>query len=787
MLALDRKLLRDLWHLKTQNLAIALVIACGVAMTITMLSTQRSLEITRQNFYDRYRFGEVFLELKRAPESLQDRFAEIPGVRDVQTRVVVHAFLEVEELEQPVVAKIIGVPTTHLPVLNRVHLREGAPIDPEGQHQALVSEAFATAHGLRPGDQLKAVLNGRLQMLSIVGIALSPESIYEIQQGQIIPDPSSYGVLWMDERELSAAFDMEGAFNSASFTLLRGASEPEVIRQLDDLTATYGGAGAYPRKEQISHKFLAHEMKQLKGMGTVVPTIFLAVAAFLLNIVLSRLINTQREQIAVLKAFGYGWWHIGGHYLILTLLVGITGSIIGTMAGIMLGRGLTQLYTTLFHFPVFEFYLAEDVVWYGWIVAAISAAIGAYGGLRRALSLPPAEAMRPEPPANFRQSLIERLGLSRLLSPVGKMILRQLERTPQRTVMSVIGVSLAVAVMVLGNFMEDSVDSLLHLMFSETQRYDVSVSFSEPTNRSVEHELLDLPGVMRCEMFRGIPARLRSGPRERLVGIQGVDRANDLYRFVDASTRIIQLPPEGLLLSVELANLLEIHVGDEVIVEVLEGSRPVRRMQVTATIDDFAGLSAFGEVGDVARAVDAPETVSGAYLQVDRRHEKELLRELKEHPRVSGVNLKRSTVESFNETIAENLMTMRMVNVMFAAIIALGVVYNTASIALSERTRELATLRVLGFTRGEISSILLGELATITLCGLPLGCGLGYLFSVLTLQSIDREMFRIPLTISPRTYLFASGTVILSAMLAGLIVRRRLDHLDLVAVLKTRE
>ncbi|MCA9029971.1 MAG: ABC transporter permease [Planctomycetaceae bacterium] len=787
MYALDRKLLRDLWALRTQNLAISLVIACGVGMIIMSLSTQRSLEITRERFYDENRFGEVFVELKRAPDSLRDRLEEIPGMRDVQTRVVVSAFLDVEGLDQPAVGRINGIPSEHLPVLNRIHLRAGRNLDPLGQHEVILSEAFAGAHQFEPGDKLKVIINGRLQLMHVVGIALSPESIYEIQPGQMIPDPTSYGVLWMDERELAAAFDMEGAFNSAAFTLLRGASEPEVIRQIDALTEEFGGAGAYARSEQISHRFLDHEMKQLKGMGTVVPVIFLGVAAFLLNIVLSRLINTQREQIAVLKAFGYMWWEIGGHYLLMTLMVAFMGALMGTAMGIYLGRGLTHLYTTFFHFPVFEFYLAQDIVWIGWGIAVGSAFIGAIGGLHRALTLPPAEAMRPEPPANYQRSLFEVIGLSRLLSPIGKMILRQLERTPRRTVLSIVGVALAVSVMVLGNFMEDSVQKLMHLMFSETQRYDITVAFREPTNMAVESELIRLPGVLRCELFRSVPARFRAGHRERLVGIQGVPTDHELYRFIDEREEIIDLPPNGLLISTELANLLDVSVGDFIQVEVLEGERPTRSLQVAATIDDFAGLSAFTEITSLGNAIRESETASGAYLQIDLRQEQSLMRTLKEHPRIAGVNIKRSTVESFNKTIAENLLTMRMVNVIFASIIALGVIYNTARIALSERTRELATLRVLGFTRAEISSILLGELAVITIAGLPLGCALGNVFAIVALLSVDRELFRIPLTVLPKTYLLATGTAVVSALIAGLLVRRRLDKLNLIDVLKTRE
>lgn len=787
MRALDRKVVRDLMAMKGQALAIALVMGCGVATFVMSLSLLQSLSLTQEAYYERYRFAQVFARLKRAPESLATRIAEIPGVARVQTRTVVDVTLDVAGLTEPAAGRLIAIPERPTPGLNDVYLRAGRYIEPGRGTEVLVSEGFAAANKLTSGSQVLAVINGKRQALKVVGVALSPEYVYQIRPGEVLPDDRRFGVFWMGRDELAAAFDMKGAFNDVTLVLMPGASEPEIVRRLDRLIEPYGGLGAHGRSDQVSHRFISNEIRELRSMGMVAPIIFLSVAAFLLNIVLNRLIGTQREQIAALKAFGYSHLEVGLHYLKLVLLIDLVGVVIGAIAGGMMGRSLTVVYVRFFHFPVLRYHLDLWVIALAFLVSICAAVVGTLGAVRKAVRLPPAEAMRPEPPATYRPSLIERLAPGALVSPATRMILRHLGRQPLKAFFSILGIAMGTAVLVVGSFMEDAVNYLMDFQFNGAQRQDLTVAFVEPSSQRAINEVRHLKGVMSCEPFRSVPARLRFGPRSHRVGIMGLEPTTRLFRVLDVAWRDVPRPVTGLVLSEKLGELLDVRAGDMVTIEVLEGERPVRQERVERLIKDYEGTSAYMNIHAIRHLMHEGPTASGAFLRVDGAWANALYTRLKNTPRVSSVAVKKAALESFRDTVAENLMRMRAFNVAFAAVIAFGVVYNSARISLSERSRDLATLRVIGFTRGEISLILLGELAVLTVAALPLGMMLGYVLAWTASLANNTEMFRIPFVVNRSTFAMAGLVTILAALASGMIVRRRLDQLDLVGVLKTRE
>ncbi len=786
--ALHRKLLRDLWHLRAQVAAIGVVAAFGIATVLVTYSSYRSLVLARAAYYADYRFADVFARLTRAPESLARRLAAIGGVAAVETRVVTDVTLDVPGLAEPATGRLVSVPAGRRPILNDVHLRRGRYLEPGDRHAVLASEAFAGANHLDVGDRLGAVINGRWQTLEIVGIAISPEYTYEIRGGaDLLPDNRRFGVLWMERESLGPAFDMEGAFNDVTLALAPGADEAAVIERVDRLLARYGGVGAYGHDEQVSARFLRDEIAQNRVSGTIVPAIFLGVAAFLLNVVLARLVGTEREQIGVLKAFGYSNRTIGLHYLTLALVALGLGSAGGVALGIWWGKAINAVYQQYYRFPELPYRLDAAAVGLAVLVSVAAATVGALAAVRRAAALPPAEAMRPEPPPRFRAGPAERLGLHRLFAVPGRIVLRNLERRPVKAALSAAGIALSVTILLVGRYFYDAFDGLLDLQFREVQREDVTVAFTLPQPRGVGFELAHLPGVLRAEPYRAVPVRIRAAYRSRRTAILGLAPSGELRRLVDGRRRRVPLPSEGLLLTAKLGDVLDVRPGDTVTVEVMEGGRPVRPVAVAGLIDEPLGLSAYMAAAALDRLAGEGATRSGAFLATDPRAEERLFTRLKRLPAIQGMSSRQAAVTSFQETIGHSMGIATAVLILCASAIAVAVVYNSARIALSERARELASLRVLGFTRGEITRMLLGEQAALTVAAIPVGLLAGYGFCALLSRTYQWELFRLPLVVSGRTYVFAAGVVLLATIASGLLIRRRLNRLDLVSVLKTRE
>ena len=785
---LDRKLFRELLHQWGQLLAIAIVVACGIACFVLMLSAYHSLALTKTEYYERYRFAEVFAELKRAPESLAVKIAEIPGVAQVQTRIVVDVTLDVPGLEEPATGRSLSVATHTQRRLNDLFIRRGNPLDPQHPDEVLLSEAFARANNLQVGDTLGAILNERWQTLKVTGIALSPEYVYAVPGGgSIYPDDRRFGILWLNRESLAKAFDLDGAFNSIALTLMPEANEEAVIARLDRLLEPYGGLGAYGRDDQVSNRILSDEIQSLEVSATILPTIFLAIAAFLLHIVLSRLVGTQREQIGVMKAFGYSNRQVGWHYLKFVLTIFSGGAVAGVAVGMWLGRGLTRLYADFFHFPILRYEADVKLVMMALLVSGGAAVVGGLVSVRQAVILPPAQAMRPEPPATFRPTLVERWGLQRLFSPAGRIVLRNLERRPWRAGLSTLGIAVAVAILLVGFYLGDALSWLMTVQFQIVQREDVTIVFNEPRPASTRYGLARLPGVLRSEVFRSVPVRLRREHYQYRLGLTGIEPQGEFRRLIDRHLNTVPLPPDGLVLTTKLAEILHAQPGDTLTLEVLEGDRPIRQVNVMGLVDETIGLSAYMDIKALNQLMREGGTVSGAYLAVDPTKTKQLYRQLKQTPAVEGVVFRDAMLQSFEEISAQNLKVMTAILVAFACIITFSVIYNSARIALSERGRELASLRIIGFTGAEIGVILLGEQAILILLAIPLGLLLGVGLAALMAQAYNSELYRLPVIISRSAYGFTLVAVLIAALVSGFSIYRQLQKLDLIAVLKTRE
>ena len=787
MRPLVKILWRDLWHLRGQVFAAALVVACGVAAQVSMRSAYLSLQAAQTNYYDSYRFADVFAHLKRAPEHLADEIRALPGVAQVRTRVVADVTLDVPGLSEPASGRLVSIPEQQTSMVNDLYLRRGRYIEAAHPDEVLLSEVFAQANKLDVGDKLGAILNGRWRELTVVGIALSPEYIYEVGQGMLFPDNKRFGVLWMGREALASAFSMQGAFNDVSLTLTHGAEEAELIASLDQLLLRYGGLSAYGRKDQLSNRFLTDELGEIEISATYIPAIFLAVAVFLIYIVLSRLVVMQRTQIGLLKAYGYSNFSVGLHYLKFALATVLAGLLPGLLLGLYLGEKVTNLYLEYFHFPQLALVISPAVIAWATLISLLAACAGAIAAVRRVTALVPAEAMRPEAPAQFRPGIMEHSGAARWLPASARMIVRNLGRRPWKALLSVLGIGIAVGMMMVARFMFDAVDHMMTVQFDHVQRDDVTVLFHQPRAASAAYEIRQLPGVLRAEPFRAVPVRLRHEHRSKQVEVTGLSADSELHQIVDSQLRTIALPPDGLLLTNKLGQILGVTTGDTVTLEVLEGERQVREVTVAGLSDELIGIGAYMDARALAHLLREDDLISGAYLRVDPVDAGQLYTRLKRMPAVSGVAIRSAMVRSVQDIIDRSFTTVSIIEMLFAAIIIGGMVYNSVRIALSERGNELASLRVLGFTQREVVVLLLGEQALLTLWAIPVGLAMGYGLCALLVPVFDRELFRLPLVFGAQTFIYPVIATLISAMLSALLVARRLKHLDLIAVLKTRE
>jgi putative ABC transport system permease protein len=781
---LHRKLFRDLLHMRGQAIAIALIVASAVATYVTMRGGYESLLVSQRIYYGTYRFADVFASLKRAPESVAQRLREIDGVAAVQTRVVANVILDVPGLGEPASALLLSLPENGPPRLNNVHVRSGRL--PMNAGEVLASEAFAGENQLRPGSHLAAIINGRWRTFRICGIAITPEFVYE-SRGSAFPDHRRFGILWMRREHLAAATGMQGSFNDVTFALAPGASEVEVIAELDRTLARYGGLGAYGRIEQDSDRFLRGELAQDRVMSMMIPAVFLAVAALLIHFLLMRLVQSQREQIAVLKAFGYDNGAVARHFAAFGLVIVAAGSAAGIPLGIWLGHHLTDLYTKFFHFPALTFRVSATAIAISVGTTVLAALVGSLLAVRRVVTLPPAEGMRGETPLRFGRSVLDRLKLIRAVSAPVRMIVRSLQRTPLRTVLSVLAMSMAGMILVSAQFSFDALESMIAVQFGSAQSDDATIELNEVRGDEVLHAIARLPGVVRAEPLRVVPVRVRNAHRSRRIALMGLDRGSTMRRLIGMHGEELTLPPKGIVLTKKLAEILGVRPGDDVLVEALSVPRPIGMMRVAALLDESIGISAYAAREDVNRFMREGPSLSAAYLAVQPARASELYTTLKAMPSVASVSLREAMLDSIRKTIVENIYISAMVIVPFACLIAFGVIYNGARIALSERGRDLASLRVLGFSKGEAGAMLLGEQAVLTLASIPIGFAAGWLLCIYIARKFDSEVYRIPLVISGRTYAISFFVIALAAALTAFVVQRRIGKLDLVEVLKTRE
>lgn len=784
---LDRKLLRDLKRLRMQAIAVSGVLACGVALFVMATGMYDSLERARDTYYDSARMADIAASVVRAPDPVANELAALPGVNALEARVTGIGLIDLEGKSDPVSARLLSLPPDRRPRVDDVLLRAGRWPDPTRDNEVLINEAFAEANLLTPGVELRTLIYGRQRTLTVVGIASSPEFVFAVAPGAMLPEPSRFGVVWMGREALGRAFDVDGAFNDVVLRLAPNADERNVIFAIDELLERHGGRGAYGRDRMLSAQFLADELTSLRTMAAILPPIFLLVAVFLLNVSLSRLVATERSNIGLLKSFGYGDLAIAVHYARFAIAFALLGAAIGLVLGRWLGGVMADIYKTVYRIPDLGFNAGIDVYLWAIVVALIAALFGAAQAVYRATRLPPAAALAPPAPVSFGRLGRGIENAARNLDGKSRMVARRIVRFPRRSATTVIGVALALALLITSQHFPLSMNHIVDVTFGVAQRMDATLTFAETADDRTLAEVGRLPGVLAVEPMRASEVILTAGSRQRRETLIGLPQSAYLYRLLDQAQAVVAVRDDGVTLSQGLARKLGVGVGDTISMQATDGHRASAELTVIAIVKPYLAGGAYIELEALGRALREPGRVSAAYVVMDRGERDALNREVKALPMIAGVSFLDNASASMRKMLTEGTGFFSYMFVVFSCLMAGGVAFSSARVTFAEQERDLATLRVLGFSRREVSYVLLAEIGALLLIALPTGAILGALLSRWLMSQFQTDLFTFPYVTDSAAYGRSALFVAAAVIGAALAVRRAVDRLDLVGVLKSRE
>ncbi|WP_291516053.1 ABC transporter permease [Bdellovibrio sp. ArHS] len=785
MKALSRKLQRDISSLRIQIITMAVLLACGTAILVASWSSYVTLKKAQTIYYEQYHFPDVFAELVKAPKSVVESLKNIQGIDHFEDRIILDALIDLPDLQEPAVGRLISF--TEYSVLNKIHLKKGRFPEPGTIPEVIVHESFASAHRIQPGGQISLQIKGQKKIFKVSGIGISPEYVYALSPLVPFPDDLHFGILWVDKKELSRLGDMQDSFNNIVASVKKTDDVDSVRLKIDQLLAVYGSTGSYDRSKQISNMFIEDEIRQQRSMSIVVPAIFIIVSTFILYTVLSRLISLHRAQIATLKSLGYTSFSLALYYLKLVSIILFLGIVPALVFAYGIGQWYAYLYARYFHFPSIDFSLSPQAVVIGTLAGFLPGWIASSISLFKVFTLQPAEAMRPPAPAKFSQSVFEKWQLLQFKDIQTKMILRNVLAKPWRTFLSILGVSAAIGILINGSFWTDMVDFMVQRQFRESSHEDMEISFLHPRKEDVIQELARIKGVYLIEGLRTAPVKMTYKNIEKITVINSRENADSLRPMIDKEGMHLQPKENQVILSQYFNKKYGIKVGDTVYFELTDRSKPKFSAVVGGFIEDVVGASVYANKSDLHRWLSEQPNINTVYLKVDPRWNNEVYIKLKEFPEVASIGVRKLLLESFTKNLSDMIQTFTVVLVLFAMTISAAVLFNMARITLSEKSWELASMRIMGFDIPETFRVLYLELGFQVLAALFPGLALGYGLSYLSTVWIHTDTFSFPLVINTETYAKAIVTIVIIYAVTGFFLYKKVRSLSMAEALKVRD
>ena len=787
MKLLNRKVFRELKILQAQTISISILIIAGVTLLVSSWSVYRSLNRCKDDYYQKNRFADLFGSFKSAPIELVNRLSQVHGIKAIEGRLVLDGLLSVPDVDEPAVGTFVSIPSGVQPVLNRLHIRKGRLPVEASEVEVVVHEAFAIAHHLGPGDELTVTIQGQMETLRIVGVAISPEYVYALSAQAPLPDDLHYGVFWIPKKHLERLAKMSEEMNNVVVELDHTVRQEEVMARLNVLLKPYGNREFQDRSRQLSNMFVEDEINEQKTIVILDPMIFITVAAFLIHTILSRLVAIQRPQIATLKSLGYTDLEISGHYLKLVFLIVLGGSVSGVIGGKFLGQALLTTYVSFFHFPSLDFSLNSTSVLLGLAAGIFPGLLGGWLSVRKVYQLSPVEAMRPPTPPSYQEGWIEALGLWRRQSSKQKLFWRNLIMKPMRLFVTIFGISAALAIIITANAWSDMLYYLLDTQFQRIQREDMSVGFLHPLPLSSMRELQKIEGVISVEGYRAIPVRISFKNQKKELQLSGIPPDLQMLQKLDVNLHPIRIPEQGLLLTRYFEKEWGMKAGDHISIQTLEGELRVVDLPVMGFSDDMLGVSAVMNLDYFWKIFHEQPSYNVANLKLDPLRIQQAYIALKNRANVYSVVLKQQMYRGFQRSFVGMMKMFMNVVIVFAFLIAAGVIFNSVRIGFSEHAWEMTSLRVMGFEKNSVIALLLGETLVQMFLAIFPGFALGYGLVHSTAKAVHTETFGFPVVIYPETYLLSATVISLALVASSIWIVRKVSRMVLVEALKFRE
>lgn len=784
---LNKKLLRDLWQAKGQFLSVLVIVVIGVMFYSGINAAFRNLSGASEKYYREYRFGDLWVSFQKAPESTEARIESLPFVKMAMGRIVQDVNILISGENASI--RLITLPDEKKDIVNDIMMKSGRYFSLTDNNQCLVDEAFFKAHNLKTGDYIFPIINGNEVRLKVIGSVTNPEYVYSIKDAsELVPDNRRFGVIYIKKSFGQAILGTNGSINSASMLLREGTDIEKAKDDVKKLLKEYGVTEVVDREDQISNRMISEKLKGLQSTGGAFPVLFFIVAAVIIYITMGRMVENQRNQIGVLKAFGFGNMRILLHYLSFSACLAISGSLIGSIFGMYLGKAFTELQNVYFNLPTGDMKIYPELVVPASLLTLFFCLLAGYNSCKKVFKIMPSEAMRPKSPLKGKKIIIEKVELLwKSLNYSWKIILRNVFRYKRRALLTSIGVIFATSITVVALGENDSIKFLVDQQYSNIQNYDIKVNFSRFLSLEELRYIKSIPHVSKIEPVIETGVEISNGWRTKTTGFTALVGNPEIYKVTDKAGTPLILPDNGILLPDKLSKVLGVSPGDMVNVQSFLPGKEKKEIQVKGTIAQYLGTSAYANLESIDYLLGEGRIANSAVIKLDSRSsEQQVVERLKEIPAVRSVQSKSDSMNNLTKNMA-SLTSAIGVMIVLAALLSIAVIYNIATINIFERQRELATLKVLGFKDSEIRSLIFNENYLITIFGALIGLPLGAWLGNYMLSMYETDAYTIPFVMKGGSYALAAALTIGFTILANLTLRKKIRNIDMVEVLKSNE